>query len=124
MRDQSFETQNINIEKTYGGQESSSIIHYETFDNLALFYGRKSLVHFHDRFYQVHYLTEGSIALQLDAHEYRLYAPCFYYSAFYSSWLLHRFRYAWARFNHSTRVCLAVIRIVKTRYQLFLSHVY
>ncbi|HHT7629983.1 4-hydroxyphenylacetate catabolism regulatory protein HpaA [Pasteurella multocida] len=78
MRDQSFETQNINIEKTYGGQESSSIIHYETFDNLALFYGRKSLVHFHDRFYQVHYLTEGSIALQLDAHEYRLYAPCFF----------------------------------------------
>ncbi|EJS87046.1 HpaA [Pasteurella multocida subsp. multocida str. Anand1_buffalo] len=25
----------------------------------------------------MHYLTEGSIALQLDAHEYRLYAPCF-----------------------------------------------
>ncbi|TYG34403.1 4-hydroxyphenylacetate catabolism regulatory protein HpaA [Lonepinella koalarum] len=75
---QSFDSQNINIEKTYGGQLSSGIIHYETFDNLALFYGRDSGIHFHDRFYQVHYLTEGAIDLLLDDKEYYLQAPCFF----------------------------------------------
>ncbi|PJG85231.1 4-hydroxyphenylacetate catabolism regulatory protein HpaA [Conservatibacter flavescens] len=70
--------QNINIEKTYGSLDTNAIIHYETFDNFALFYGRTSLVHFHDRFYQIHYLTEGSIFLQLDEKEYSLKAPCFF----------------------------------------------
>lgn len=69
---------NINIEKTYGPADKDSVVHYETFDNLSLFYGRKSAVHFHDRFFQIHYLTEGEIFLLLDEQEYHLKAPCFF----------------------------------------------
>lgn len=71
---------NVNIEETYGPADENSIVHYETFDNLAKFYGRISPVHFHDRFYQIHYLTVGEIFLQLDGQEHYLKAPCFIFT--------------------------------------------
>ncbi|WP_255478184.1 thioredoxin domain-containing protein, partial [Serratia sp. ME43] len=41
-------------------------VYYETFAGLAAFFGRDMQVHWHDCFFQVHFLETGKIELQLD----------------------------------------------------------
>ncbi|OBW95512.1 cupin [Gallibacterium salpingitidis] len=68
---------NIDINLTYGAPKDGSQIHYESFEKLRIFYGQFSKLHFHDRYFQLHYLTKGAIYLQLGENIYSLKAPCF-----------------------------------------------
>ncbi|OBX08022.1 cupin [Gallibacterium salpingitidis] len=67
----------MDINLTYGAPKDGSQIHYESFEKLRIFYGQFSKLHFHDRYFQLHYLTKGSIYLQLGENIYSLKAPCF-----------------------------------------------
>jgi len=70
--------ENINISQQYHERQyADEDVHYATFSGLADFFGRDMRPHWHDRFYQLHYLTSGRIELQLDAHQYSLHAPLF-----------------------------------------------
>lgn len=70
--------ENINIGEQFDDRQyASEDVHYATFAGLAAFFGRDMRPHWHDRFFQLHYLTSGKIELQLDAHHYSLQAPLF-----------------------------------------------
>ncbi|WP_082966123.1 4-hydroxyphenylacetate catabolism regulatory protein HpaA [Gallibacterium salpingitidis] len=77
LDDSKNEAINIDINLTYGAPKDGSQIHYESFEKLRIFYGQFSKLHFHDRYFQLHYLTKGAIYLQLGENIYSLKAPCF-----------------------------------------------
>ncbi|MGL4859480.1 MAG: 4-hydroxyphenylacetate catabolism regulatory protein HpaA, partial [Enterobacteriaceae bacterium] len=52
-------------------------VHYESFARLASFFGRDMQAHWHDRFFQLHFLDTGRIDLQLDTDRYSVQAPLF-----------------------------------------------
>ncbi len=68
---------NIDIGKEYDARYAADEVHYETFAGLAAFFGRDMQVHWHDRFFQLHYLATGRIELQLDNQHYSVQAPLF-----------------------------------------------
>jgi AraC family 4-hydroxyphenylacetate 3-monooxygenase operon regulatory protein len=68
---------NIDIGKEYDARYAADEVHYETFAGLAAFFGRDMQVHWHDRFFQLHYLATGRIELQLDDQHYSVQAPLF-----------------------------------------------
>ncbi|GLR09359.1 4-hydroxyphenylacetate catabolism regulatory protein HpaA [Mixta theicola] len=69
--------QNIDIGKEYDARYASDDVHYETFSKLADFFGRDMRPHWHDRYFQLHFLMSGKITLQLDDHYYAVKAPLF-----------------------------------------------
>lgn len=69
--------ENIDISKAYDARYSSDDVHYETFSRLADFFGRDMRPHWHDRYFQLHFLVTGKITLQLDDQFYDLRAPLF-----------------------------------------------
>ena len=70
--------ENINISQQYDDRQYvDDDVHYATFSGLAAFFGRDMRPHWHDRFFQLHYLTSGKMELQLDEHQYSLQAPLF-----------------------------------------------
>ncbi|BDH45531.1 4-hydroxyphenylacetate catabolism regulatory protein HpaA [Salmonella enterica subsp. enterica serovar Choleraesuis] len=69
--------ENINIIEQYDGCCTGDDVHYETFARLAEFFGRNMRPHWHDRYYQMHFLATGRIALQQDDHFYAVQAPLF-----------------------------------------------
>ncbi|PLR39676.1 4-hydroxyphenylacetate catabolism regulatory protein HpaA [Chimaeribacter californicus] len=71
----SFE--NIDISSVYDARYAGEEVHYETFARLAGFFGRDMHPHWHDRYYQLHFLATGKITLQLDDHFYDVKAPLF-----------------------------------------------
>ncbi|AXF86006.1 HTH-type transcriptional activator RhaR [Ephemeroptericola cinctiostellae] len=68
---------NINLGEVYDTRYESSEVHYECFSKLAHFFGRNMPVHWHDRFFQIHFLSRGQMHLQLDEKVYRAHAPLF-----------------------------------------------
>ena len=68
---------NIDICKEYDARYATDEVHYETFAGLAAFFGRDMQVHWHDRFFQMHFLETGKIELQLDSQHYSVQAPLF-----------------------------------------------
>lgn len=68
---------NIDIGKEYDARYAHDEVHYETFAGLAAFFGRDMQVHWHDCFFQVHFLATGKIELQLDDQHYAVQAPLF-----------------------------------------------
>ena len=68
---------NIDICKEYDARYAADEVHYETFAGLAAFFGRDMQVHWHDCFFQVHFLETGKIELQLDDQHYSVQAPLF-----------------------------------------------
>lgn len=68
---------NIDISKAYDSGYADAEVHYETFARLAHFFGRDMHAHWHDRYFQLHYLATGKITLQLDDHLYDVCAPLF-----------------------------------------------
>lgn len=68
---------NIDICKEYDARYANDEVHYETFSGLAAFFGRDMQVHWHDRFFQLHFLETGKIELQLDDQHYSVQAPLF-----------------------------------------------
>ncbi len=69
--------ENINISQAYDARYASDDVHYETFARLADFFGRAMRPHWHDRYFQLHFLTSGKVTLQLDDHFYAVKAPLF-----------------------------------------------
>jgi len=57
---------NINIGQVYDQRYANSELHFEQLDNLANFFGRNMPVHYHDRFYQLHIVLDGSTHVHLD----------------------------------------------------------
>lgn len=68
---------NIDIGKTYERNPASTDVHYQSFSQLAAFFGRDMYVHRHDQFFQLHVLETGKIELQLDEQRYSVQAPLF-----------------------------------------------
>ncbi len=67
---------NINISQQFDEQQySEDDVHYATFSGLAAGSDRDMRPHWHDRFFQLHYLTSGKLTLQMDTHYYSLQAP-------------------------------------------------
>lgn len=68
---------NLDICKEYDVRYAHDEVHYETFSGLAAFFGRDMQVHWHARFFQLHFLETGKIDLQLDDQHYSVKAPLF-----------------------------------------------
>lgn len=68
---------NINVSREYDARYASDDVHYETFARLAAFFGRDMHPHWHDRYFQLHYLATGRITMQLDDRFYAVKAPLF-----------------------------------------------
>jgi len=73
-----FSIPNINIAQVYDQRYADVDIHYEALGKMAGFFGRNMPVHYHDRFFQVHYVCSGDVWVCLDDQHYRQVAPmCF-----------------------------------------------
>ena len=68
---------NIDISTDYDETQGNDDVHYQTFGNMAAFFGRDMQAHRHDGFFQLHYLVTGHITLQLDESRYSVQAPLF-----------------------------------------------
>jgi len=69
---------NINIGQVYDQRYANADIHYEELSKLAGFFGRNMPVHYHDRFFQVHYVRNGEVRVFLDDRHYRQHGPMFF----------------------------------------------
>ncbi|GAM60592.1 transcriptional activator of 4-hydroxyphenylacetate 3-monooxygenase operon [Vibrio ishigakensis] len=61
---------NLNIGKVYDSRYEKSDFHIEKLDSLALFFGRNMPTHYHDRYYQIHCILEGTTHVLLDESHY------------------------------------------------------
>lgn len=68
---------NIDLGTDYDETQGNDDVHYQTFGNMAAFFGRDMQAHRHDGFFQLHYLETGHITLQLDESRYSVQAPLF-----------------------------------------------
>ena len=69
---------NINIGQVYDQRYADEDVHYEALGKLADFFGRNMPVHRHDRFFQVHYVTNGTARVYLDDRQYVENGPLFF----------------------------------------------
>jgi len=69
---------NINIGQVYDQRYANADVHYEQLGKLAGFFGRNMPVHYHDRFFQVHYVRTGDVRVFLDDRHYRQNGPMFF----------------------------------------------
>lgn len=72
------EIPNIDIGKAYDQHYVDADIHYEKLENLADFFGRNMPVHYHDRFYQIHVILNGTVHVHLDETSYSTEGPMFF----------------------------------------------
>ncbi len=61
---------NLNIGKVYDSRYEKSDFHIEKLGSLALFFGRNMPTHYHDRYYQIHCILEGTTHVLLDESHY------------------------------------------------------
>lgn len=61
---------NLDIGKVYDSRYENSDFHIEKLDSLALFFGRNMPTHYHDRYYQIHIILEGTTHVLLDQAHY------------------------------------------------------
>ncbi|KFK57376.1 AraC family transcriptional regulator, partial [Vibrio vulnificus] len=61
---------NLDIGKVYDSRYDDSDFHIERLDSLALFFGRNMPTHYHDRYYQLHIILEGTTHVLLDQAHY------------------------------------------------------
>jgi AraC family 4-hydroxyphenylacetate 3-monooxygenase operon regulatory protein len=69
---------NINIGQVYDQRYCDADIHYDRLSNLAGFFGRNMPVHRHDRFFQIHYVKNGSVRVFLDDQQFVERGPMFF----------------------------------------------
>jgi len=69
---------NINIGQVYDQRYANADLHYEALGKLAGFFGRNMPVHYHDRFFQVHYVCNGEVRVFLGDRHYRQHGPMFF----------------------------------------------
>jgi len=69
---------NINIGEDYDRRYIDAPIHYESIDNLAVFFGRDMPVHRHAQYFQIYYIEAGDINFHIDDNLFQVKAPpCF-----------------------------------------------
>ncbi|UPQ90282.1 4-hydroxyphenylacetate catabolism regulatory protein HpaA [Vibrio sinaloensis] len=71
---------NLDIGKVYDSRYENSDFHIEKLDNLALFFGRNMPTHYHDRYYQIHVILEGTTHVVLDQGHYSLSGPTLFFT--------------------------------------------
>lgn len=69
---------NIDIGKSYDNRYINTDIHYERVANLANFFGRDMPIHYHDRFYQIHFFLNNNVNVHLDDISYSIKGPMFF----------------------------------------------
>lgn len=71
---------NLKMGEVYDQRYADAEIHYEALSKLALFFGMQMPAHRHDRFFQIHFLTKGSVRIFLDDVKYICHAPVFFFT--------------------------------------------
>ncbi|MFT0532776.1 4-hydroxyphenylacetate catabolism regulatory protein HpaA [Castellaniella hirudinis] len=66
---------NLQLTHIAGPQYADDDLHYEALGTLASQLGRQMFMHRHDRYFQVHYVLEGPVRVQLEDRVYRLQGP-------------------------------------------------
>lgn len=66
---------NLDLGDLAGPQHRNDELHYERLGTLANLLGRSMSIHRHDRFFQVHYVKNGTVRLQMDERLYCLEGP-------------------------------------------------
>lgn len=66
---------NLDLASLAGPQHANDDLHYEKLGTLASLLGRSMSIHRHDRFFQVHYVQNGTVRLQMDDRLYCLDGP-------------------------------------------------
>jgi AraC family 4-hydroxyphenylacetate 3-monooxygenase operon regulatory protein len=66
---------NIDFVRTFDLRDEDQDVHSESLGRLAAFFDRNMIAHRHDRVFQVHLLTTGTVRLYLDDQFYQASAP-------------------------------------------------
>ncbi|MGB3424089.1 MAG: 4-hydroxyphenylacetate catabolism regulatory protein HpaA [Castellaniella sp.] len=66
---------NLDLSHIAGPGHADADLHYEALGTLASQLGRSMAMHRHDQFFQVHYVLNGMVRVQLEDRLYRLPAP-------------------------------------------------
>lgn len=69
------EIPNLQLSHIAGPQHADADLHYEALGTLASQLGRNMSMHRHDRYFQVHYVLDGAVRVQLEDRVYRLRGP-------------------------------------------------
>ncbi|WP_106477986.1 4-hydroxyphenylacetate catabolism regulatory protein HpaA [Phytohalomonas tamaricis] len=69
---------NITIGQEYDQRYADATVHYDALGRMADFYGRNMPVHYHDRFFQVHYVKSGMVRVYLDDRQFHQQGPMFF----------------------------------------------
>ena len=80
MKDTAHYIPNIDVGKVYDQRYEGLDIHCEVFSKLADFFGRNMPVHWHDCYFQIHYLHQGQLHLQLEQTHYVAQGPLFVFT--------------------------------------------
>ncbi|NVD08737.1 4-hydroxyphenylacetate catabolism regulatory protein HpaA [Vibrio sp. JPW-9-11-11] len=71
---------NLDIGKVYDSRYENSDFHIEKLDSLALFFGRNMPTHYHDRYYQIHLILQGTTHVVLDQGHYSYSGPTLFFT--------------------------------------------
>ncbi|MDV2441307.1 4-hydroxyphenylacetate catabolism regulatory protein HpaA [Acinetobacter gerneri] len=69
---------NLHMGEVYDQRYAGEEIHYEAQAKLANFFGMNMPPHRHDRFFQIHFFTKGTVRVFLDDVKYVCQAPAFF----------------------------------------------
>lgn len=69
---------NLHMGEVYDQRYADEEIHYEAQAKLANFFGQHMPPHRHDRFFQLHFFTQGTVRIFLDDMKYIFQAPVFF----------------------------------------------
>nr|WP_174505957.1 4-hydroxyphenylacetate catabolism regulatory protein HpaA [Acinetobacter sp. Marseille-Q1620] len=69
---------NLHMVEVYDQRYVGEEIHYEAQAKLANFFGMNMPPHRHDRFFQIHFFTKGTVRVFLDDVKYICHAPAFF----------------------------------------------
>lgn len=71
---------NINIGEDYDRRYIDAPIHYESIDNLAVFFGRDMPIHRHAQYFQIHYIEAGDINFHIDDKLFQVRGPALFFT--------------------------------------------
>lgn len=71
---------NINIGEDYDRRYIDAPIHYESIDNLAVFFGRDMPVHRHAQYFQIYYIEAGDINFHIDDKLFQVKGPALFFT--------------------------------------------
>lgn len=71
---------NINIGEDYDRRYIDAAIHYESIDNLAVFFGRDMPIHRHAQSFQIHYIEAGDINFHIDDKLFQVKGPALFFT--------------------------------------------